>query len=486
MCIVYLNDSENKKAIESKKYSFTKIDNQIYFGYGTLIQYKHLSILFNGALYLSHSYRQGEMILHLYEQFGLDSFSLLDGEYAFILYDSFKKEIVVVRDPYGVRSLYENHTKDGYIFSSVLESILLESNNDVSQVMPGTYSIYRFNGINFYKYVTHSYYNKRETYHLSLTREEYMIQVYELLKESVIKRISDTQACCLLSGGLDSSLVCAIASNYYREKNTPLHTFSIGLQDSDDLYYASIVAKHIDSIHHEIICSEDEFIKCIPNVVKDIESYDTETIRASVGNWLIGKYIKENTDFKVVLNGDGADELMGGYLYFGFCDNDESFHEECIRLLDTIHYFDVLKSDKSMSSHGLESRSPYLDKEFTKLYLSIPIEYRKNAIPKHFIRTSFEIMDKDILPSSILWRQRRNKILQERVTILGLTKDKNYYKDLFTSYYPGCVHLIPYYWTPRFITTIDLYNRNIVYEYFYMMKHFFTGKIMNMFRKFFF
>ena len=139
-----------------------------------------------------------------------------------------------------------------------------------------------------------------------------------------------------------------------------------------------------------------------------------------------------------------------------------------------------------MSSHGLESRSPYLDKEFTKLYLSIPIEYRKNAIPKHFIRTSFEIMDKDILPSSILWRQRRNKILQERVTILDLTKDKNYYKDLFTSYYPECVHLIPYYWKPRFITTIDLYNRNIVYEYFYMVKHFFTGKIMNMFRKFFF
>ena len=136
MCIVYLNDSENKKAIESNKYSFTKIDNQIYFGYESLIQYKHLSILFNGALYLSHSYRQGEMILHLYEQFGLDSFSLLDGEYAFILYDSLEKEIVVVRDPYGVRSLYENHTKDGYIFSSVLESILLESKNDVSQVKP--------------------------------------------------------------------------------------------------------------------------------------------------------------------------------------------------------------------------------------------------------------------------------------------------------------------------------------------------------------
>ena len=506
MCYIfaYLNDSikDIQKGIVSNKYSFTKIEEQIYFGFhnGLLIQYKHLSLVFNGVIYpsLTQSYSQGEMILHLYEQFGLDSFSLLDGEFSFILYDNLKKEIVVVRDPFGVRSLYENHTKDGYMFSSVLESILLGTNKEVSQVKPGTYSIYRFNGINFYKYVTHSYYNIRETYDLSLTREEYMVHVYNLFEEAVIKRMSDGPVCCLLSGGLYSSLVCAIASRYYREKDIQLHTFSIGLQDSEDLYNASIVAKHIHSIHHEVICSEDEFINCIPYVVQNIESYDTTTIRSSVGNWLIGKYIKENTDFKVVLNGDGADELMGGN--FNFCDTNNSFHEECIRELENIHYFDLLRSDKSMSSHKLESRSPYLDKKFTKFYLSIPTKYRKNVVEKYFIRSIFEIMDKDILPYKILWRQKEEfsdgvsslynlwyKIIQERLKNYksknALTKEQTYYKDLFTTYYPGCEHLIPY--TSQF-TSIELYSRNIIYKYFYIVKHFFTGIIMNCYRQFFF
>ena len=546
MCgiFAYLDDSMNEEQLKTiymsgykrgpENSSFQKIDNNVYFGFHRLainglnnesnqpIQYKHLSLICNGEIYnykhLSHYYKLNtqsdcEIILHLYEQFGLDSFNLLDGEFSFILYDKLKKEIIVVRDPYGVRPLYENTTSNGYIFSSVLESTLLETNN-VSQVNPGSYNIYKFNGDNFYKYLTYYYYNIRETYDLNLSKEEYMKNIYTLFQEAVIKRIStsDREVCCLLSGGLDSSLVCAIASKYYRDNGKELNTFSIGLKDSEDLYHASIVAKHIKSVHHEIICDEDEFMNCIPNVIKDIESYDTTTVRASVGNWLIGKYIKENTNFKVVLNGDGADELMGGYLYFNFCEKNESFNEECFRLLENIQYFDILRSDRCIASHGLEPRTPYLDKEFTKFYLSIPVEYRKKFVEKEFIRTTFETYDPTILPSKILWRQKEAfsdgvsslnnswfKIIQERlknyhpVNYENLTKEQCYYKDLFNSYYPKCTHLIPYYWMPRFTysddpsaRTFGSYNRNIIYKYFYMLKHFFTGVIMNRFRKFFF
>jgi len=514
--------------------TFTKITDKVYFGFHRLainglndesnqpIQYKQFSLICNGEIYnyiqLAEHYKLNtqsdcEVILHLYEQFGVDSFKLLDGEFSFILYDGLKNEIIVARDPYGVRPLYEKITYLGYMFSSVLETMLLDTNT-VQQVKPGTYSIYHYKYDSYAKYLTHSFYNIRDTYDIFLSREDYMKTAYNLLEQSIIKRLSSSErpVCCLLSGGLDSSIVCAIASRYYRQQSKQLHTFSIGLTGSEDLEYASMVSKHIESVHHEVICSEDEFINSIPNVIKDIESYDTTTVRASVGNWLIGKYIKDNTDFKVVLNGDGADELMGGYLYFNSCKSEDEFKEECFRLLENIHYFDVLRSDRCISSHGLEPRTPYLDRDFTKFYLSIPMKFRKLTIEKEFIRETFEMYDPKLLPYKVLWRKKEAfsdgvsslhkswfKIIQDRLKnykpkkVENLTQEQSYYKDVFNSYYDDCSHLIPYYWMPRFTystdpsaRTIGLYDRNIVYKYFYMVKHFFTGVVMNRFRKFFF
>ena len=156
--------------------------------------------------------------------------------------------------------------------------------------------------------------------------------------------------------------------------------------------------------------THDEMIESIPHVIKDIESYDTTTVRASVGNWNIGKYISQHSDSKVIFNGDGSDELAGGYLYFNACPNDEMFDEETRRLLKDIHRFDVLRSDKSISSHGLEPRTPFLDKELTRFYLSIPIEYRNHNqeqnCEKYFIRKSIEIYEPNLLPHDILWRQK--------------------------------------------------------------------------------
>ena len=514
--------------------TFTKIADKVYFGFHRLainglnyesnqpIQYKNLSLICNGEIYnyrkLAEHYKLNtqsdcEVILHLYDQFGVNSFKLLDGEFSFILYDSSINEIIAVRDPYGVRPLYENHTTFGCMFSSVLESMMLDTNT-LRQVKPGTYNIYRYNGVIFHKYFTHSYHNIRDTYDVFLSRETYMKNIYKLFEMAVIKRISNTErpVCCLLSGGLDSSLVCAIAARYYHSHSKKMHTFSIGMAGSQDLYYASMVAKHIDTIHHEVVCTEETFINAIPQVIKDVESYDTTTIRASVGNWLIGKHIKENTDFKVVLNGDGADELMGGYLYFNSCKKEDEFKEECFRLLENIHYFDVLRSDRCISSHGLEPRTPYLDKDFSKFYLSLPMMFRKQTIEKEFMRNTIEMYDPELLPYSVLWRQKEAfsdgvssstklwfEVIQDRLKdykpekVERLTQEQSYYKDIFNSYYYGCEHLIPYYWMPRFIysndpsaRTIGLYDRNIVYKYFYMLKHLFTGVVVNRFRKLFF
>ena len=302
-----------------------------------------------------------------------------------------------------------------------------------------------------------------------------------LLKKSIKKRVENCERpiACLLSGGLDSSIISAYVKRFY---NNTLETYSIGLKDAEDLKYASIVSEHINSKHTSVIFNNEDFINSIPEVIKDIESYDTTTVRASVGNWNIGKYIKNNSDVKVIFNGDGADELMGGYIYFNCAPNNNEFHNETIRLLKDISKYDVIRSDKSISSHGLEPRTPFLDKELTKYYLSIPIEYRNhnndNNCEKYFIRKAIEIYDSKLLPNEVLWRTKeafsdgvssKNKswfeIIQESDIVSNIddtlnlnkmhnnpiTKEQIYYRNIFDKLYPNCNNLIPYFWMPKFI-----------------------------------
>jgi len=245
------------------------------------------------------------------------------------------------------------------------------------------------------------------------------------------------------------------------------------------LRYARIVANHIGSNHTEIIKTPDEFFDAIPSVVKDIESFDITTVRASVGNWLLGKYIRENSDCKVVFNGDGSDEVLGGYLYFFKAPSKREFEEESDRLLKDIHLFDVLRSDRCISSHGLEPRTPFLDKEFVNTVKSIHISLRKpsaDKMEKWILREAF----KDILPTEVVWRkkeafsdgvsnslgicwyeecqQRSLKIFpnwkQDSENIIHLkpvSAESFYYRMLFDSYYPGMNNVIPYYWMPKWI-----------------------------------
>ena len=189
---------------------------------------------------------------------------------------------------------------------------------------------------------------------------KYIGQISQRLKNAVSKRVTTTDRpiACLLSGGLDSSLITALVAEHFEDKSK-LETYSIGLEGSEDLKYAQMVADHLGTKHTSIIVKEQDFLDAIPEVIYAIESYDTTTVRASVGNFLVAKYIKEHSEAKVIFNGDGSDEFSGGYLYFHACPNPRDFDLECKRLLRNIHYFDVLRSDRCISYHGLEARTRF-------------------------------------------------------------------------------------------------------------------------------
>ena len=347
-----------------------------------------------------------EIIIHLYKKYGIEhTLQLLDGVFAFVLFDYEKNEIFIARDTYGVRPIFFNYNgKNQYIFASEMKQIisLIEPNTNIQQFNPGTYTkfvfdkddCYKLESINNYFSTTNIFYNKtitNETMALKLVRQS--------LENAVEKRVinTDRDIACLLSGGLDSSLIASLVKKYHKKyyPMKKLHTWSIGIKGSEDLKYAKLVANHINSEHHSIEVDKKDLLNIIEHVIYNIESYDTTTVRASVPNYLISKYIKnyETTcDAKVIFNGDGSDEVSGGYLYFHYINDPYEFDMECRRLLNNIHFFDVLRSDRTISSNGLEARTPFLDRGFVQNYLSIPPEYRchtsNQVCEKYLIRKS--------------------------------------------------------------------------------------------------
>ena len=252
------------------------------------------------------------------------------------------------------------------------------------------------------------------------------------------------------------------------------------MEGSEDIKYARKVAEFIGSDHHEYILSENEFLSNIENVIYDIESYDTTSVRASIGNWLISKKISEDSNCKVVFNGDGSDEVCGGYMYFHLAPDAVEFDKECKRLLNNIHFFDVLRSDRSISPHGLEARTPFLDRDFVNNYLSINPNLRhhskNNQCEKYLLRRAFA--RDNLLPNEVLWRtkeafsdgvssQKKSwfETLQEYISDnifknnenivdtqkkyythnIPKTQEQLYYRNVFDSHYKGCEKVIPYF-----------------------------------------
>jgi asparagine synthase (glutamine-hydrolysing) len=382
---------------------------------GEIYNYKQLIIKYDLAP-LSDS--DCEILPLLYHKVGMRNLcNELNGEYAFIIvdYNKITKNInvFVSRDRFGIRPLFYSITNDGINFSSELKGIVSclknNSNNDDVKIFPPRH----FMHINFDKtwkiMSTNNYYqinNKPITlFDLDTSKK----QIKQIFKQSVIDRLdSDRPLGCLLSGGLDSSLVASIASSELKKKGKRLRTFSIGMEGSTDEYYAKKVSQFIDSDHTHVQLDKKEWIDNIINVIKTIESYDITSVRASTGQYLISKWISENTDIKVLLIGDGSDELCSGYMYFHNAPSAEESHQENIRLLEDIHMYDVLRADRGIAQNGLEARVPFLDYRFVDLYLSIDPSLRIPGpgykMEKWLLRESFN--DMETLPLEVLFRKK--------------------------------------------------------------------------------
>lgn len=454
-----------------------------------------------------------EVIIHLYEKFGFEKMiSMLDGVFAFILIDyddDHDINMYVSRDPFGVRPLYICHEndEDNYNGSFGFTSIMKQVNGDAftfKQYNPGHWSRYSLD-VNTMKWV---FLLEKQYFSLDIVPTNNQLDeknaldiIYSSLCRAVKKRVETTERpiACLLSGGLDSSLITSLVCKYYQTDKRKLETYSIGLKESVDIVYARKVADFLGTNHTEIILSEKEFLSNIPKVIYNIESYDTTTVRASVGNFLVAKYISKHSNAKVIFNGDGSDELTGGYLYFHHAPDNKAFNIECKRLLKDIHYFDVLRSDRCISSNGLEARTPFLDRGFVCNYMSIPVNLRNhnvnNKCEKYLLRKAFS--NKNLLPDEVLWRtkeafsdgvsgQNRSwfNIIQEAVKNkqvetyhnndypreythnIPVTDEMRYYRSLFDFHYGKSQDTIPYFWMPRFTNatdasarTLDIYNK---------------------------
>ena len=329
----------------------------------------------------------------------------LDGVFALVLKDG--DDYVVARDPYGVRPLYWAQTVEGdYVFGSERKS--LAGFADVQEFPPGEMWTLRSKRSGGHDIV-------RAVYHtvpwIKGFSSDWPAAVRVSLETAVHKRLlAERPVAALLSGGLDSSLIAALVQQSMKAHGRCLETFSIGMAGSTDLRFAGYVASWIGSKHHEIVVTADEMFAAIPSVIKAIESYDITTVRASVGNWMVARAVRSQSDCKVVFNGDGSDEVWGSYLYMGRAPSGFAFERESERLLEEIHQYDVLRSDRCISAHGLEARTPFLDKQFVACARSAPTGLRRwlsggsGKVEKQLLREAFA--QTGILPGDVMWRKK--------------------------------------------------------------------------------
>jgi len=368
-----------------------------------------------------------EVLIHLYKKIGLEAMlEELVAEYAFVLYDELLDNPFVCRDHLGVRGLYYGEDADGATYFA------------------------------------------SEAKALDQSEKTHLHKIHELLTKAVKDRmLSDRKIGCLLSGGLDSSLVSAIVAKNYDDPKD-LETFSIGLEGSPDIEAAQLVADHIGSTHHSIVMTEAEFLAGLEETVYITGSFDVTTIRASVGHQLVSNWVKKNSDVKVLFTGETIDE-MGSYLYFQQAPSPQAFQEEGERLLRDIHFFDMLRGDRSISSAGIEARVPFADK--------LRMFDGEEKIEKYLLRKAFE--KDDLLPSEVLWRRKNgfsdsvskvnrswSEIIRDHIDTKisdgeyleakeadlldgPASKEAYYYKKLFTEHYGKNYHLTPYQWLPK-------------------------------------
>ncbi len=407
-----------------------------------------------------------EILLPMYQEYGTDMFAMLDAEFACIIYDGDREEYIAARDPIGIRPLYYGYDKKNVIvFASEPKNLV----DIVDRIMPFPPGHYYKDG-KFICYMDISTVDDVCQDDLETVCQN----IHEKLVFGVEKRlVADAKVGFLLSGGLDSSLVCAIAAKKSKE---PIKTFAIGMsEDAIDLKYAKQAADYIGSEHTEIYMTPDEVIASLRTVIQLLGTFDITTIRASIGMYLICKAIHEQTDIRVLLTGEISDELFG-YKYTDFAPSAEAFQAESQKRVKELHMYDVLRADRCISVNSLEARVPFGDIDFVKYVMSVAPELKMNRYGKgkYLLRHAFE--EGDYLPEEILWREKAafsDAVGHSMVDYLKayaetmytdaeweakcekysharpFTKESLLYREIFEEYYPGQSDMIVDFWMPN-------------------------------------
>ena len=407
-----------------------------------------------------------EVLLPLYRKYGVEMFAMLDAEYALILYDAKTGQYIAARDPIGIRPLYYGYDAAGTIvFASEPRNLV----SLVQTIMPFPPGHYYKDG----KFVCYC-----DIAHVDHVVHDDLETVCRKIRDKLIcgvekRLVADAKVGFLLSGGLDSSLVCAIAA---RKSSTPIRTFAIGMrEDAIDLKYARQVAQYIGSDHTEVIMDPEDVVKNLEQVIYTLGTFDITTIRASIGMYLVCKAIHETTDVRVLLTGEISDELFG-YKYTDFAPNAQAFQQESQKRIRQLHMYDVLRADRCISANALEARVPFGDLDFVRYVMGVDPQLKMNRYNKgkYLLRHAFE--GQGYLPDEILWREKAafsdavghsmvddlKAYAQESYTdeqflacsrlythARPFTKESLLYRELFEKYYPGQGRMIADFWMPN-------------------------------------
>ena len=408
-----------------------------------------------------------EILLPLYERLGVSMFSLLNAEFALVIYDGSSGSVIAARDPIGIRPLYYGYDQGGCILFASEPKSLVGTCSSVRPFPPGHY--WKDGQFVCYKDCAADM-----PFHDTEDIEEICGNIHDLLIRGTAARLdSDAPVGFLLSGGLDSSLVCGIAARYMEQ---PLETFSIGMDlDAIDLKYARDVASYIHSSHHEVIITADDVVSALEEVIAALGTYDITTIRASIGMYLVCRWIHRNTDIRVILTGEISDELFG-YKYTDFAPDPESFQQEAQKRIREIHMYDVLRADRCISVNSLEARVPFGDLAFVDYVMKIRPELKMNryGIGKYLLRHAFE--KDELIPRHILMREKaafsdavghslREDLIafaeqqysdseyeakrRQYTHAMPFTKESLLYREIFEKYYPGQSEMVADFWMPN-------------------------------------
>ncbi len=414
-----------------------------------------------------------EVILALYREKGINFLEDLNGIFAFALYDEEKNEFLIARDPIGVIPLYIGYDSDGTVYVASELKALEGQCERYEPFLPGHYAYGNSKSLNS-KLKIERYY-KRDWFEYDAVKDNpaSVTAIHDALEDAVKRQLmSDVPYGVLLSGGLDSSVISAIAEKFSEMRIEDgsktkaywprLHSFAVGLKGAPDLAKARLVADHIGTVHHEINYTIQEGLDAIRDVIYFIETYDITTVRASTPMYLLARVIK-SMGIKMVLSGEGADEIFGGYLYFHKAPSAKDFHDETVRKLSKLHFYDCLRANKSLSAWGVEGRVPFLDKEFLDVAMRTNPSAKMcpgSTIEKKIVREAFA----DMLPEEIAWRQKEQfsdgvgyswidtlkRITSEAVTDEQmahaaerfpinppLNKEEYFYRSIFAEHFPS-------------------------------------------------